>query len=143
MLVWLTRVTQIGGIYMSKKDQVILQQSEWYIMEKLWVENPLTITRLFHMLKVSPGWSKSTVNTMLSRMVEKDIIYYEEGIKAKQYYPNVKRDDVAIAETESLLDRVYQGSVGMMMSTLVRKKALSKGEIDELYAILQQAEVEK
>lgn len=125
------------------KKSIILQQSEWHIMELLWEENPRTITNIFHRLKVDIGWSKSTVNTMLSRMLEKGIIKYEEGVKAKQYYPNVKRDDVALAETESLLDRVYQGSVGMMMSTMVRKKALSKEEIDELYDILQKAEEQK
>jgi len=120
-------------------ESIILQQSEWYIMEKLWEESPRTIVQMYHALKVDPGWSKSTVNTMLGRMVDKGIIYYEEGSKARQYYPKVRREDAALAETESLLQRVYQGSVSMMMSTLVKKKSLSEQEIEELYEILQKA----
>ena len=123
---------------MNKKS-IILQQSEWYIMEKLWEESPRTIVQLYHALEVEPGWSKSTVNTLLGRMVEKGILYYEDGGKARQYYPGVKREDAALAETESLLKRVYQGSVSMMMSTLVKKNALSDEEIDELYEILRKA----
>ncbi|MBQ5676312.1 MAG: BlaI/MecI/CopY family transcriptional regulator [Lachnospiraceae bacterium] len=119
------------------KRSIILQQSEWIIMEKLWEEHPRTIMQLYHELKVDPGWSKSTVNTLLGRMVDKGILYYEQGTKAKQYYPNVSRDDAALAETESLLERVYQGSVSMMMNTLVRKKDFSKEEITELYDILK------
>ena len=121
------------------KENIILQQSEWYIMEKLWEESPRTIVQLYHALEVDPGWSKSTVNTLLGRMVDKGIIYYEDGGKARQYYPRVRREDAAHAETESLLKRVYQGSVSMMMSTLVKKNALSDEEIDELYEILRKA----
>lgn len=121
---------------MSDKS-IILQQSEWIIMERLWEESPRTIIQLYHALKENPGWSKSTVNTLLGRMVDKGILYYQEGEKAKQYFPNVNREDAALAETESLLDRVYRGSVSMMMSTLVKKKDFSKEEIEELYGILK------
>ncbi len=119
------------------EKEIILQQSERYIMEKLWEESPMTIMQLYHALKKEPGWSKSTVNTLLGRMVEKEIIYYEEGKKARQYYPAIQREDAAVAETESLLKRVYRGSVGMMMSTMIKKNALSEAEMDELYEILR------
>lgn len=125
-----------------KKDfnnVIMLQPSEWIIMEKLWEQSPKTIMQLYHELKEEPGWSKSTVNTMLSRMVQKGILYFEEGIKAKQYYPAVKRDDAAINETESLIDRVYKGSVSMMLSTLIRNNNLTEADIEELYQILGEA----
>ncbi len=121
------------------RKSIILQPSEWSIMEKLWEKQPRTIVQLYHALEDTTGWSKSTVNTLLGRMVDKGILYYEEGGKARQYYPAVRREDVAMAETESLLQRVYQGSVSMMMSTLVKKKALSEEEIEELYEILRKA----
>ena len=44
----------------------------------------------------------------------------------------------AIAETETFLDRVYQGSLSMMVSAMTQKKAVSKEELDELYALLRQ-----
>lgn len=122
------------------EKKIVLQSSEWIIMEKLWEDNPRTIMQLYHVLKEEPGWSKSTVNTLLGRMVKKEIISYKEGLKAKQYYPNINRDDAAVAETESLIDRVYQGSVSMMLSTLVRSRHLSENDIKELYQILEESE---
>lgn len=121
------------------KHIVMLQPSEWIIMEKLWENPPKTIMQLYHELKEDPGWSKSTVNTLLQRMVKKEIIYYEEGKKAKQYFPNVDRDDAAVTETESLIERVYKGSVGMMLSTLIRSNNLTEDDIKELYQILGEA----
>lgn len=122
-----------------EQKPVLLQPSEWIIMERLWKKCPQTIMQLYHGLKEDPGWSKSTVNTMLGRMVAKKILHFEEGERAKQYYPLVNRDEAAIVETESLLERVYQGSVSRMMNTLIRNKNLSDEEINELYQILGEA----
>ncbi|MCI9438614.1 MAG: BlaI/MecI/CopY family transcriptional regulator [Lachnospiraceae bacterium] len=126
-----------------QERELILQQSERYIMEKLWEESPRTIMQLYYSLKENPGWSKSTVNTLLGRMVEKGIIYYEEGGKARQYYPAIRREDADIAETESLIKRVYKGSVGMMMNTMIRKNALSEADREELYEILRKGNGQK
>jgi Predicted transcriptional regulator len=122
------------------QNSIKLNSSEWGIMECLWANAPLTIVGVWHAVKGETGWSKSTVNTLLGRMVDKGIIRYEEGRKAKEYYPCVTRDMVALSETKSLLKRVYSGSVGMMVSTLVEKDELTKEDIDELYDILRKAE---
>lgn len=123
-----------------KKTTKTLQSSEWIIMEKLWEESPRTITQLYHALKEQPGWSKSTVNTLLGRMTAKGIIHYEEGGRARLYYPNMNRQEASAAETESLLERVYKGSVSMMMNTLVREKGLTREEITQLQDILKELE---
>lgn len=123
-----------------EKKNTMLNQSEWFVMEQLWEKSPQTITQLFHALHENRSWSKSTVNTLLSRMLDKGSIYYREGKKAKQYYPGIKKEEAALAETESLIERVYKGSVSLMMSTLVKKKDFSREEIDELYGILKELE---
>ena len=43
------------------------------------------------------------------------------------------------AETESFLGKVYGGSLGLMMSAMVEGRALTREDIDELSAILEQA----
>lgn len=118
---------------------VTLNTSEWKIMEKLWEDSPKTMIQLTHIFEEETGWTKSTVNTLLQRMLEKDIIGYGEGGKAKLYYPKIQRDEVALSETTSLIERVYSGSVSMMMNTLVKKCALSKEEIKELQDLLKKA----
>ena len=54
----------------------------------------------------------------------------------------MERQSAARQETRSFLDRVYQGSVGLMVSSLVRDEALSREDLDQLYEILRQAEEE-
>ncbi len=56
------------------------------------------------------------------------------------YTPLIRREDAVIRETNSFLDRVYQGSVSLLMSAITKNQPLSREEIDALYRILQEAE---
>ena len=118
---------------------VHLSDGEWKLMNKLWDAAPRTITELTAALKGETGWSKNTVITMLSRLDAKNAVYFEEGGRAKQYFPTVDREDAARAETESFLSKVYGGSLGLMVSNLVESHALTEADIAELSAILEKA----
>ncbi len=116
-----------------------LSDSEWKLMNRLWEFAPRTITELTAAVKAETGWSKNTVITMLSRLEAKGAIRHEEGVRAKQYFPAIPREDAAIAETESFLSKVYGGSLGLMVSNLVENRALTEADIAELSAILERA----
>lgn len=42
-------------------------------------------------------------------------------------------------ETKGFLQKVYRGSLGMMVNAMVEDQALSEEEIQELYGILERA----
>jgi len=129
----------IRGLNMKR---INLSDGEWNIMNVLWEGAPMTIMQLTAALKESTGWSKHTIITMLGRMESKGAVRYENGVRAKQYYPAVERAETVLGETESFLGKVYSGSLGLMVNTMVERNSLSKKEIDELYAILKRAEEE-
>ena len=61
------------------------------------------------------------------------------GGRARLYSPSISRDQAALQETESLLHRVYRGSVGLMINTLADGRGLSAQDIAELSAVLEKA----
>lgn len=122
------------------KKEIHVTKSEWYIMSSLWEESPRTLMQLVPLLNERVGWSKSTCATMVRRMTEKGLIGYEENGKTKYFFPKVNKDDVAVQETREFLERIYDGSIGMMMSALVNQNDLSKEDIRELQEILRTAE---
>lgn len=118
----------------------VLTPPEWHVMECLWDISPRTGRETVEYLSASVGWSRSTTLTMLRRMDEKGLIYSRKDENGLQiYFPNVNREDATLRQTEDFLHRVYHGSIGMMLSAFTKKQSLSKEEIDELYAILDQA----
>ena len=117
--------------------KVHLSDGEWKLMNKLWGASPRTITELTAALRGDTGWSKNTVITMLSRLDAKQAVYYEEGLRAKQYYPAVTREEAIREESESGLEKV--GSVGRLMSAMVESRKLTESALAELSAILERA----
>lgn len=121
-------------------DDINLTNSEWYVLDCLWERSTMTVMELVAALGDRLGWAKSTTITTLRRMEDKGLVRCTVEGRGKHYAPAVQRDRAVRGETRSFLDKVYQGSVGLMVSALAQDKALSKQEIDELYEILRRAE---
>ena len=117
-----------------------LTKTEWIVLECLWEESPKTVMQIVKDMKERAGWAKSTSTTMVKRMTEKVLLRCEEGEKARLYYPMVDKEEAVHQETDSFLDRVYQGSIGLMMSAMVKRNNLTKDDIAELHALLDAAE---
>ncbi len=117
---------------------VKLSDAEWRVMEVLWEKSPRTMMEITNTLKEETGWTKYTVMSFLKRMEEKGALHFEEGEKAKLYYPDLKQEDASIQETEKFLNKVFHGKIGLMLNAMVQHKALSEQEIDELYEILEE-----
>lgn len=117
-----------------------LTASEWSVLDCLWDDSPRTVMQLVADLGDRVGWAKSTTITTLRRMEEKGVLKVAQGTRGKLYSPAVEREQAVTAETHSFLDRVYQGSVGLMMSAMVKRQELSRDEVAELRSILDRIE---
>ena len=117
-----------------------LTDAEWKLMHRLWEQSPQTITQLTTALSAETGWEKHTVITMLTRLEAKGAVRHQDGGRAKLYSPAVEKAGVALRETENLLERVYGGSLGLMVNALVQQKGISEAERRELFEILEGAQ---
>ena len=95
---------------------VTLTNSEWYVLDCLWERSPLTVMELVERLSGKVGWAKSTTITTLRRMEEKGLVHCQVTGRTRHYCPAVERRQAVRRETRSFLDKVYQGSVGLMVS---------------------------
>ncbi len=122
------------------KKRIKLSESEWAVMQKLWDNPPRTMMQLTHDLQEEKNWAKTTVMTLLNRMESKGAVRWQDGGRARLYYPAVEREDLSAQEARGFIDRVYRGSVGSMVNSLIEDHSLTKSDIDELYDILRRAE---
>ena len=121
-------------------EKINLSDGEWKLMNLLWQNPPKTITHLTKELEQTTGWGRNVIITMLKRLEAKGAVCHEEGERAKLFYPAIDRTDAALQETRGFLERVYEGSVSLMVDAMASSKSLSKQEIEELYEILRKAE---
>lgn len=120
-----------------------LSAAEWQIMECLWEHSPRTLMEIVRALTPATGWSKSTIVTMVTRLEAKGALSHTEGARARLYSPTVLREQAALQETESLLRRVYRGSVGLLVNTMADGRGLTEEDLQALSAILERARGEE
>ena len=120
-----------------------LSDGEWKLMNLLWQNPPKTITHLTKELEQTTGWGRNVIITMLKRLEAKGAVCHEEGERAKLFYPCVERDGAVSEETRGFLNRMYQGSLSLLVNAMVNSSGLSDEEIEELKAILDKAEEER
>ena len=120
-----------------------LTEAEWTVMECLWEKSPRTGRETVAWLDQKMGWTRSTVLTMLRRLEAKGAVAGDTEGELKTFRPLIAREDVAVRETENLLERAYKGSLSLLVSSLTKRQSLPQNEIDELYAILREMEGKK
>ena len=125
----------------DEKRNMDITESEWNVLACLWERAPQTARELTEALSVSVGWSRSTTLTVLRRMTEKELLLCEDGDDGVRIYrTELAQDAVTLRETEHFLDRVFGGSISMMLSAMTSGHRLSSEEMDALYEVLRRAE---
>lgn len=117
-----------------------ITDAEWKVMEFIWAHPYSTMGEIRESLEKTTGWNSSTIKTLVLRLVKKDVLQAEGSARNNKYSARVKEDECRRKETLNFLDRIYNGSVKMMVSNLVRDSKLSGEEIDELMSIIDKME---
>ncbi len=121
------------------KLQLSISESEWRVMKIIWDSPPRTLPEILDRLKET-GWSKTTIQTYLARLVKKGALSTERRGKGYLYYPAAAEEDCQLAEGRSFLNRVYEGSLSKMVLGFVNSGSLSREELQELRELLNRQE---
>ena len=120
--------------------KIQLSDAEWKIMNRLWETPDRTIRQLTEELDKETGWDKHTIITLLGRIEKKGAVSYRQNGRAKEFYPIVPRQEVSGDATKNFLEKVYKGSLSLMVHSMAEDQSLSQAEIEELYQILKKYE---
>ncbi len=115
-----------------------ISDAEWQVMKVAWEKYPLTSSEIIEALKSKTKWKPKTVHTLIGRLVEKRAL---EAVKKQgfyEYHPLVTKDECRRDETESFLQKVYDGSFALLLASFAREEKLSREEIQELKRILEE-----
>ena len=117
-----------------------ISESEWSVMEVLWDSSPRTASDVAKALKEQTGWAENTVRTLLTRVVEKGALKIsDEAGSPKLYSPAVKREACVKAESESFLERIFQGAATPLLVHFAKDARLTPEEVKELKKLLDQS----
>ena len=120
------------------KKTVKLFDSELKVMDILWKEGDVQAKHVADVLTKELGWNKNTTYTLIKRCIKKGAIERSE--------PNfichalIPKENVQEAETNELINKIYDGSADKLFAALLSRKQLSAKQIEKLRQIVADLE---
>lgn len=118
------------------KQSFSISESEWQVLACLWKQSPMEIKDIVTALHPRTGWNANMVRTLVVRLQEKGAVGAEKGSRCYRYYPVADQKSCTLEETESFLDRVFDGSPAKMIAALTGSGKLSRKDCDEIQQML-------
>lgn len=115
-----------------------LFDSELKVMDVLWRQGDTTAKRISDILKDEIGWNMNTTYTLIKRCIKKGAI--ERSEPNFMCHALIPKEEVQEAETNELVDKVFDGSVNKLFAALLGKKNLSDEQIEKLKQIVDELE---
>ncbi len=122
-------------------NPIRIPPSEWVVLEVLWNESPLSAAEISERLPDSlleeGGWNTKTVRAFLDRLIRKNAVSRRKIHGMFVFKPIIKRDESLQYESQSFLERFFQGSPLTMISHLIENESLSEADITRLKLMLE------
>lgn len=111
-----------------------LFDSELKVMDVLWREGDSTAKHIAVILGEEIGWNKNTTYTLIKRCIKKGAI--ERTEPNFMCHALISKEEIQKAETDELINKVYDGSADKLFAALLGRKHLSADQIEKLKQIV-------
>ena len=124
----------------SEQSSTTMTDVEWVIMNVVWVQEPCAAGTVQEALDESHGWAYSTVKTTMDRMVTKGLLTRKAIRNLNLFSSAISPDKARRSELKRLLRRAFNGALTPMLQFLVEEEELGPEEIQQLRALIRQAD---
>ena len=113
-----------------------ISEAEFEVMKIIWKYAPISTNEITDHLVKTTAWSPKTIQTLIKRLVTKGVLSYEKQSRVFVYTPLFDEAEYIGQESNTFLNRFYNGNITAMVSAYIDNEKLSKTEVDELRSLL-------
>lgn len=121
---------------MDNNNKLNISESEWKVMQVLWKQSPLTLGEISKKLGDRVTWNKSTINTLLRRLIKKGAASFDEA-RYYRYYPLVDEKKCLKEEMNKILEYLFYSSPKKLMVTLIENENFNNDDILQIEELLK------
>lgn len=111
-----------------------VSDSELELMKIVWSNGgrALYAQIMEELTRAGRTWQKNTIITLLSRLVEKGLLKTNKIGRRNEYTAIVSEADYQTAQTQTLLNKLYEGNAKGLVATLIQSEMISAEDYEEL-----------
>ena len=114
-----------------------ISKAELEVMQVIWQNAPATAEMVIAHLNEHETRHEKTVKTLLNRLVKKGALGFEKQGRHYIYSPLLAKEDYQIKETQSFVNRLFQGQISPLVASFAKRENLAKEDIDELKQLIE------
>ena len=108
-------------------------------MEALWARGALTPDELVAEVGPANGWARNTVRVIITRLLKKGAISSAREEDGRFLYrPMLARAAYVQAESQGLLDRLFEGKLAPLVTHFARHRQLTPEDVATLKALIEE-----
>lgn len=109
-----------------------LSPAEWEVMKIFWDHGPQAARDVYARLPKNRGWAYKTLKTLLSRLVAKEALAYDQIGNSYLYRAVADRQAMTRQEVRSVFQRLIGEAVSPVLAQFIEEADLSAAEIKQL-----------
>ena len=115
-----------------------ISDAEWQVMKIIWMQGEQTSTDLIRVLAERFDWSKSTVQTLLARLVEKDCLTRKKEGKSFVYSALLTLDQSRDLLVRDIKDKVCSRRMKQLVADLIAECDFTQADLADLEAVISE-----
>ena len=113
-----------------------ISDAEWQVMKIIWMQGEQTSTDLIRVLAERFDWSKSTVQTLLARLVEKECLTRKKEGKSFIYSALLTLDQSRDLLVQDIKDKVCSRRIKNLLADLIVECDFTQADLEDLEAVI-------
>ena len=115
-----------------------ISDAEWQVMKIIWMQGEQTSTDLTRGLAERFDWSKSTIQTLLARLVEKECLTREKEGKSFVYSALLTLDHSRDLLVQDIKTKVCSRRIKNLLADLIEECDFTLADLEDLEAVLSE-----
>ena len=115
-----------------------ISDAEWQVMKIIWMQGEQTSTDLIRVLAERFDWSKSTVQTLLARLVEKECLTRKKEGKSFIYSALLTLDQSRDLLVQDIKDKVCSRRIKNLLADLIVECDFTLADLEDLEAVISE-----
>lgn len=113
-----------------------ISDAEWQVMKIIWMQGEQTSSDLIRVLAERFDWSKSTIQTLLARLVEKECLTRKKEGKSFVYSAILTLDQSRDLLIKDIKDKVCSRRIKNLLADLIMECDFTLADLEDLEAVI-------
>ena len=118
-----------------------ISDAEWQVMKIIWMQGEQTSSDLIKVLAERFDWSKSTIQTLLARLVEKGCLTRKKEGKSFVYSALLTLDKSRDLLVQDIKDKVCSRRIKNLLADLIVECDFTLADLEDLEAVISEKKV--